>query len=632
MDTAVFTKWQSVSIYLLFTFASFLLYLQAGMYILLVLPRSRASISFAAVGWLMAIYALSAFILQVQQQPDRLYLVDRFSTFSVLALSVVFNVFLSFLRQRYNRYIRVVIYFLLLPFAIVLFLKYMMDPASIKSFVLKNDNWYFVVNRQSVWAVLFVVFSLLCYTLNLIQIYLWHKQSKSNRERIQTRIIFIATVAFLLFILVVEVIMSYWDYARIPTTFHILGLPLVATILYSLTNRRFYPFIDEMVSEIVMKRLPALVIFISAKERVFGANKYSQEVLGYGGIEIQELTAGALFSNMNDYHQLLRDTSRGNLVYDHPIELLTKDSLPVRINASVVGISNRFNRFTGFILLGRNYEYLKKLENRMADRKQKVTSLEKLHKELEFVLMKRKQEMSEASVKLNAEILESKQAEKHIGHVKKEKEELNKEMHHRVKNNLQIIMSLSSFVQLNNKLSDDDGVVLNAILERLQVISNIHEDFYASPFLSKIDFGQYLKALVMRIHAQHHGLYNLVFKMNVSSKVLSVNQALPCAIIVNELLLNALHHAFSGISESADNQIAALVVGVEFYKERGRFALNIYDNGIGIPDAWRDNESTGNGLRLSEVLVKEFLLGSFEIASSFGTRISIRFPAIHGSG
>ncbi len=200
----------------------------------------------------------------------------------------------------------------------------------------------------------------------------------------------------------------------------------------------------------------------------------------------------------------------------------------------------------------------------------------------------------------------------------REKEVLLKEIHHRVKNNMQIV---SSLMRLQERRLDNDEVrqALQVSQNRITAMSLIHEILYRSEDLADIDLELYVKRIsgnlfsIFGAHSQ-----NVRTKLDIHAVRLGINQAIPCGLILNELISNALEHAFE---ESEGGKISITAS----YSGDGHVELVVGDNGKGIPEEI-DVESTETlGLRLVRGLVIDQLEGSLSLSREAGTRYTIRF-------
>jgi two-component sensor histidine kinase len=209
-----------------------------------------------------------------------------------------------------------------------------------------------------------------------------------------------------------------------------------------------------------------------------------------------------------------------------------------------------------------------------------------------------------------------------------EKELLLREIHHRVKNNLHVITGLLSLqaAQVNDcKLR----VALDELQDRIRAIAALHETLYGSRDLANIDFGPYMKLLVQEL-VTFHGIDSERIKIRTQSDdiVLSIEQALPLGLIVNELVSNALKHAFPGRRRGIINvQFRYLAESVEEGKtlDSGSCELSVSDDGIGIENPDEISQRKSMGLRIVHLLNKQ-LRGRVALNRSASTCFSVQFP------
>ena len=199
----------------------------------------------------------------------------------------------------------------------------------------------------------------------------------------------------------------------------------------------------------------------------------------------------------------------------------------------------------------------------------------------------------------------------------KEKEVLLQEIHHRVKNNMQVISSLIALQA--EKLQD---VALRAVLmdvtHRVRSMAMVHEKLYQSADLARVEFSDYAQSLLnylWRAHGTAASGVRLILDLQPVS--LSVNAAVPCGLILNELVSNALKHAFCN---RADGQVAvSLLSGIQ-----GRVRLDVRDNGTGLPEGFDWRQSQSLGLRLVQMLAGQ-LHAAVEVTSIEGVEFTISF-------
>lgn len=218
---------------------------------------------------------------------------------------------------------------------------------------------------------------------------------------------------------------------------------------------------------------------------------------------------------------------------------------------------------------------------------------------------------------VGADITENKKNELVMSNSLKEKETLLAEIHHRVKNNLAVI---SSLFQLQILYSDDELVrsLLKESQYRLKSMALVHEKLYEGGDLSLVNFSQYITEVVDHIQCAYPvNSADVNVQFNLKDILLNIAQALPCALILNEVLTNCFKYAFVG------RMVGTIVINFE---EKGDyFLLEVIDDGIGFPANFSSAKVKSLGLTLIRTLTSQ-LKGSVDISSKNGTRVVITFP------
>lgn len=200
-----------------------------------------------------------------------------------------------------------------------------------------------------------------------------------------------------------------------------------------------------------------------------------------------------------------------------------------------------------------------------------------------------------------------------------EKELLLKEIHHRVKNNLQIIISLLK-LQSGYVFDSRDLDIFNKSRSRIETMSMIHEKLYKSDDISRIDISTYLKDLVYHLlKAYHLNTSKIDFEMKSENIRMSIDTAIPCGLIVNELINNILKHAFP------DGYTGKITLNL--LRSGENINLEVIDNGIGIPDNFSLEGSDSLGFKLVDTLVKQ-LDGEIKVFNNNGTHFMIEFKEL----
>jgi two-component sensor histidine kinase len=217
------------------------------------------------------------------------------------------------------------------------------------------------------------------------------------------------------------------------------------------------------------------------------------------------------------------------------------------------------------------------------------------------------------------EIKERKAAEENLRASLDEREILLKEIYHRVKNNLQVVSSLLKMQ--SKKISDP--VIKKYFLEskdKVTAISLIHEKLYNMRDLSKIDFSDYIDSLVKNLKGMHTLDNDIDIEVNAQKLFMPIDIAMPCGLILNELIINAHKHPFDNNSIDAKIEISFLMD-----KANDKYVLSVKDNGKGFPADKEFNSDDTMGLKLINTLVKQ-IDGKIQLKRDGGTHIILEFP------
>jgi PAS domain S-box-containing protein len=208
------------------------------------------------------------------------------------------------------------------------------------------------------------------------------------------------------------------------------------------------------------------------------------------------------------------------------------------------------------------------------------------------------------------DITARKQAEERIKAALREKEVLLKEIHHRVKNNLQVI---SSLVNLQADALQDPAVrnLFHDIRDRVRSMALVHERLYQSASLAEVDFADYSRSLLNYLWRAHSpAAVEVRMNLDVAPILFPVDTAVPCGLVLNELVSNALKHAFTG--RPAGEIAVSLQRGPD-----GRVCLRVGDNGVGMPDGFDWRQTRSLGLQLVQMLAAQ-LSATVQVHSDAG--------------
>jgi two-component sensor histidine kinase len=226
------------------------------------------------------------------------------------------------------------------------------------------------------------------------------------------------------------------------------------------------------------------------------------------------------------------------------------------------------------------------------------------------------QQLRAANQQLLAEVAERKRAEEKIQASLREKEVLIKEIHHRVKNNMQII---SSILNLQSKHIEDEQAlkVFKNGQSRIRSMALVHEKLYESEDLAKIDFAEYIRSNTSYLFSLHRISEAIGLNIDIKDIFLDINTAIPCGLIINELVSNALKYAFPGGREGE------IRIGLSS-DEGDKLTMLVQDNGIGFPKDMDFRNTESLGMQLVITLVEQ-MEGTIELERKEGTTFTITF-------
>lgn len=200
----------------------------------------------------------------------------------------------------------------------------------------------------------------------------------------------------------------------------------------------------------------------------------------------------------------------------------------------------------------------------------------------------------------------------------KEKEQLLKEIHHRVKNNLQIISSLLN-LQTENVLDEKYISMIRESKNRIYSMALVHEMLYTSPYLSKIELKEYLKRLCENVHNSFHKPGSIInFNYDIENGLFfDIDKMIPVGLIINEIVSNSLKYAFPNKQGTVSIELKRSDVGNYLF---------VSDDGIGLPSTFKPETDGHLGMQLIHML-SEQISGQLEIVKNVkGFGYKIKFP------
>jgi PAS domain S-box-containing protein len=227
---------------------------------------------------------------------------------------------------------------------------------------------------------------------------------------------------------------------------------------------------------------------------------------------------------------------------------------------------------------------------------------------------------------VNTDITDRKAAEEALKASLAEKDVLLREVHHRVKNNMAAIIGL---FDLQRQAMKDTGsqTIMAELSSRVRAMSLVHEKLYRSETLSRIDFQDYIQSLISHLRTSF-GSPGIRCEIAALGVEMPLDLAVPCGMIINELVTNALKYAFPhrGLKPPSGEDLIQIAMS----HEDETFTLSVTDNGIGLPPGFSLHSVQTLGLVLVRMLGEHQLGGRYDIGQDGGTRFTLTFTVRNG--
>jgi PAS domain S-box-containing protein len=432
-------------------------------------------------------------------------------------------------------------------------------------------GWTYVRPQKNMFMDLLGIYVAIISSYELFLCLQYYLRKAEHQKKQQTRLILTGFIITLILVLTTEPggLLTHLK-VQVPKLTSIGFVIESALLAYAIWKYELFALTPATAAESIIATLADALFLVNPEGRIVTANRATLKLLGYKEHELidqpvdmiltQKETAG---SRPTQYEQLLTTDS----IYDTETTLVTKGAkkIPVSLSASTVRDG---------------------------------------------------QGAKQGVVYVSRDLTERKRVEEQIRASLREKEVLLKEIHHRVKNNLQIVSGLL-ILQSEATRSEQALKVLRESQDRVYSMATIHEVLYQSEDMAQVDLTEYVQKLTDHLFSSYNiDSQAITLKINVARVSLGIETAIYCGLIINELVSNALKHAFPA------GRSGEIYIG--FRSDGDRSTLTISDNGAGLPPDVEPCKTESLGLQLVTMLTEQ-LGGTLELDQSSGTAFKIVF-------
>ncbi len=612
--------------YALFSLIASVLFIQAVIYLFFFEKRAIAAKEFAFVCFNIFIYVLFIFLMQITKDYEEFSIYYRLSSVARAGIPGLLAFFFFRISKSQNIVFINVIRYILLPTYGFLMYKYLiLDLNSIKEFEFVKGVWQVSPLYQSSWFLLSIINFIFCGIFSLFIIKEWKQKAKTNRER-KLAFNFLLIVG----VLAPVIMFTYYVASAIHLDFAASTTPLFVvftTGLFYYLLVKFKPTLSspEILDFLILDQVKDFILFLDIDGKIVASNKHLLKSIGIEKYELQKLSFDKLFDKSDFINGMLKKSYQTGLSDVYNVNLINNKNEQIPVVLACLLNKDNYGNPLGFVLICNDYRQKLALKQEIIDRISREKELQKIKKDLESLVEKKTLEIFQANEKLKNEILERKRVELQIKSDLNKKVALIQEIHHRVKNNIQIIISLINMLATHEDIDKESAIKLKELGDKVRSISNVHEVFYSLPRLSRINFGSFLKKTTGELYSLHKGNKNILFRLNISDEDLDIDMAISCGIVFVELLTNALKFAFPTKGYLAKKLQQPHIIEIEFFKKDINYCLVVSDNGVGI--SWEKNidKPEAIGLHLVDIIVKKHLKGNLNILSADGTKVVLEF-------
>ncbi len=605
----------------------FLLYLQLGIYVLHKNRTSRINQIFFGLTLCFAIWAFSYIFVYSAETADEAAYWDTIASLGyalfpapmVLFYLKICNCWRDFLTNK-------IIFGTLISIGLLLVFGNFADIWKAEEIVRGPYAWHFKHSGGNFFYFLFYFYLAVAAFLSFYVLIRWRMKITEPYDKKQFNLLFYPLLLFLILGINFDIVMPNFNTGSLPNLGHFSSLPWIAGVAFTITRFHLLGNQSHLMSEQIIREIREIVIFTDTDYKIIRSNKFTINLLGNTNYE---LTGKNLFEFTNNPAILkgyLLKCKEKKQIGPIGITLMNTANDSIESSLNFLAIKDPFNDLKGFIIYGHDNREALNLQKEIFIRQHAEKNLRTISEVLETRVKERTEELAKSYKELQVKMTERMRVEEQIKSDIAEKEVLINEIHNRVKNNMNIIISLIK-AQDKKNTSAAASQKFKELAQRVNSLLLVHQNLYLSINYSDVDFGTFLKTIANDLMIFHKRQGKVELRLDVSDVFLDVDYAIPMGIIVNELISNSLMHGFSNyyLKKHNDKQH---ILHIGYSYDKGYYEIDISDNGKGLSKDFDISSLMTNGLPLVEILVNDQINGKIDVFSSKeGSMFKITFLA-----
>lgn len=557
-----------MNIFALISLIAFFLCFFLGNFIYHKNPKSQLNIMIALLCILVGFLAFTEFEYRQAEIMQIAYFWLKISSLWPLVPSFLLHISLIFTESKFLK--NKLAYFLIYVPSIIIVLLSLTTNLMIDHVYKEYWGWYFAIPADATLYNIMAFWTIFGGFLAGVICLRYYLRSK-DLKRLQGKYVFAGLYLPLLISLTTDLILPNVS-IRIPEMTMTMSTVGICLISYGIWKYRFPALTAAVAADEIVATMSNFLLLLDIEKKIINVNKASRDLLGYDDSELIGKSIEMIFPDEKEKNELFysndNELIKNGFIANKETHFRTKDGKIIPVFLSISLIKSDENKIIGIVCIG-------------------------------------------------SDIIDITRAKNEIKASLKEKELLLREVHHRVKNNLQIISSLLS-LQSGYIKDKNDLELFKESQSRVKSMAFIHEQIYQSSNFTSIEFSNYINNLLnYLIHSYTVNPSIIKLNVNVDDVSMDLNTSIPCGLIVNELVTNSLKHAFP------QNKKGKICIDLHSCNEN-QLILTVADNGIGLPKDFDFQNTKTLGLQLVNGLVSQ-LDGTIEIYKSSGTKFEIIF-------